>query len=170
MLHHDRNAKEKNELYYNRRHGARDLPELYVGGKVRIKLDDEKRWTQEGIVINDTDAPRSYIVETSTGSIYRRNRKHLMEVPTARHTCQMDQNENLPAIPGSTSFNTTPVVDQQSSIPSNNNPCASPKLPQKDSTINKASESNPEIKNSSAYETRSGRIVRKPKLDDYVMY
>ena len=49
---------------------------------MRLKLDDERKWTSHGTVIGPVDAPRSLNVQTSNGGVYRRNRKHLMKVPS----------------------------------------------------------------------------------------
>ena len=60
---------------YNR--SARDLPPLEEGEVVRMKPFQlgEKRW-KKGIVATKLDE-RSYLVETSDGGTYRRNRYHL---------------------------------------------------------------------------------------------
>ena len=67
--------KEQQARYYNR--GSKDLPELAEGDVVRMKpfrLGD-KAWKKATVTKRLDD--RSYTVETSEGTIYRRNRNHL---------------------------------------------------------------------------------------------
>ena len=78
----DLKAKQEYTYQYDRRHGARDLPELRPHDPVRIKLDHEKSWTNKGVVVQQDGTPRSYIVDTGNG-VYRRNRKHLLSTPNA---------------------------------------------------------------------------------------
>ena len=77
----DAHAKDEYARQYNKRHGAKDLPQLKPGDHVRVRLDNEKSWSKEGTVVQPHDAPRSCIVETSDGGTYRHNRKHLLSVP-----------------------------------------------------------------------------------------
>ena len=72
-------AQQTCKRHYDRRHGARSLPELFPGNNVNIKLDGEKS-VAPGVVEGQANTPRSYIVKTNKGSI-RRNRKHLHMVP-----------------------------------------------------------------------------------------
>ena len=44
-----------------------------------MKKDPESEW-ESAIVIEEHDAPRSYVVETEDGTAYRRNRKHLLKL------------------------------------------------------------------------------------------
>ena len=74
-------AKDEYAKQYNKRHGAKDLPRLKPGDHVRVCLDDEKSWSKEGTGVQPYDTPRSYIVETSDGGTYHRNKKHLLSVP-----------------------------------------------------------------------------------------
>ncbi|KAJ8318720.1 hypothetical protein KUTeg_003811 [Tegillarca granosa] len=57
------------------RRGVKELSPLAEGTPIRMKTPDTKTLSP-GTVINKTDKPRSYIVE-SNGRLYRRNRKHL---------------------------------------------------------------------------------------------
>ena len=68
----DKKLKEKQESYFNKRHGVRTLRQLQVGEEVWIK--DLRRY---GKVKQILDAPRSYIVQ-SNGQDVRRNRSHLI--------------------------------------------------------------------------------------------
>lgn len=63
---------------YDRRHGARPLPELKPGDKVVVKTDKEKQWTTEGTIQRAADEPRSYIISAENGDRdMRRNRRHI---------------------------------------------------------------------------------------------
>lgn len=95
-------SKDKQQFFFNRRHAAQNLPVLTAGDKVRIKLDNEKRWEKEGTVVNGDTANRTYIVKTNNGT-YRRNRVHLQKVPlhlqkapctSAATTNNPNQNQN----------------------------------------------------------------------------
>lgn len=57
------------------------LPELHEGEHIRIQLGD--KW-KPGVVIGKHNQPKSYVVGTLEGRIYRCNRKHL------RQTAEMD--------------------------------------------------------------------------------
>ena len=72
----DEKAKNANKKYFDRRHGAKNLPELHPGDIVLQKLDHERQWQNPTTVLKEV-APHSYIVQTSSGNQYRRNRKHL---------------------------------------------------------------------------------------------
>ena len=72
----DEKAKNANKKYFDRRHGAKNLPELHPGDIVLQKLDHERQWQNPATVLREV-APHSYIVQTSSGNLYRRNRKHL---------------------------------------------------------------------------------------------
>ena len=63
--------KERQKYYYNKH--SQLLDELNPGDQVMVKNKD--KW-QPAKVISKT-APRSYIIKTTTGQIYRRNRRHL---------------------------------------------------------------------------------------------
>ena len=82
VQHNDKRAKAHYRINYDRRHGTRRLPELQPGDQVLIKRDDEKQWRRRGVLVKQCTEPRSYLVQTSQGTI-RRNRRHLQLVPTA---------------------------------------------------------------------------------------
>ncbi|KAI4890200.1 hypothetical protein NFI96_001996, partial [Prochilodus magdalenae] len=77
----DKSAKQRQAYYYNRRNGVQELPPLRLGDSVLTKLDGQKQWTTPAVVHSTSSTPRSYIVETSKGECYRRNRRHLLAVP-----------------------------------------------------------------------------------------
>ena len=47
---------------------------------MRIKTDAQKVWGNPTVVVR-ADTPRSYIVQSPDGSTFRRNRRHLQEIP-----------------------------------------------------------------------------------------
>ena len=55
---------------------AKDLPKLELGDAVRIQ--DGKVWKPARVVAVHSKAPRSYMVDTPTGRVLRRNRRHLL--------------------------------------------------------------------------------------------
>ena len=64
--------KDKQKYYYDRQ--AKELPTLEVGDRVRTQRNSH--W-EPAIVTGVSTKPRSYIITTPQGEIYRRNRKHL---------------------------------------------------------------------------------------------
>lgn len=67
--------KVKQKHFYDQRKGVKELSPLEEGTLIRMKTPNSKTLSP-GTVVNKTDKPRSYIVE-SNGRLYRRNRKHL---------------------------------------------------------------------------------------------
>lgn len=65
-------AKRRNE----ENTGGQDLKPLTVGQQVRMKLDNEKHWSEPATVLR-THGPRSYVIQTSNGMTLRRHRRHL---------------------------------------------------------------------------------------------
>lgn len=74
----DQAAKASYKLYYDARHGARELPVLEPGDAVCMKRDQEKVWSKPGRVISSSQDNRSYTVTGPEGGVYRRNRKHIL--------------------------------------------------------------------------------------------
>ena len=70
-------AKTKNRNY-NKRHKTKDLSKLQPGETVYIR--DRQ---QEAEVIKRSQEPRSYLLKTSDGTVFRRNRSAI--VPTGYH-------------------------------------------------------------------------------------
>ena len=71
------------EYYYNKHHSVRQREDLKPGDSVRIKLDHQPDWNRNGTILNSAEAPRSYLVQTSDGGIYRRTKRHLLKVPNS---------------------------------------------------------------------------------------
>ncbi|ELT94346.1 hypothetical protein CAPTEDRAFT_192971 [Capitella teleta] len=69
-------AKAKNERYFNRT--TRDLPPLSIGQTVRVR--NEKNWSGR-MTVTERVEPRSNIVQSNMGALYRCNRQHLLAVP-----------------------------------------------------------------------------------------
>jgi transposase InsO family protein len=66
--------QQQQKKYFN--NTSKPLPPLKKGDRVRFRKDPESPW-QPAVVKAQHDTPRSYIIETSNGSQYRRNRVHL---------------------------------------------------------------------------------------------
>ena len=77
----DEQTKNAYRFFCNRRHSARPLPTLQPGQSVNVKLDGEKAWKTPARVIGKAPEPRSYYVRTEQGTVARRNRRHIQEVP-----------------------------------------------------------------------------------------
>jgi hypothetical protein len=98
-------AKQTQKFYFDKQHGARPLPELQPGNKVLIKNDKEKKWHGPAEVIRQV-APRSYLLQTTSGQI-RRNRRHIKLCPAATpsppviiHRFPPRPNQGAPPPPG----------------------------------------------------------------------
>uniref|UniRef100_A0A8C4RHI8 Gypsy retrotransposon integrase-like protein 1 n=1 Tax=Erpetoichthys calabaricus TaxID=27687 RepID=A0A8C4RHI8_ERPCA len=75
------NINRKQKIYFDR--GTRILPELEIGEEVRIKDSSTNTWNLQGAVKEQID-PRSYIVETSDGTVLRRNRRDIVVDKTSK--------------------------------------------------------------------------------------
>ena len=54
------------------------LPNISQGNTVRIRTDEQNLWDKKGIVIKQTNRPRSYDVLNENGNVMIRNRRHLI--------------------------------------------------------------------------------------------
>ena len=106
----DRDSKSKlaSKANYDRRHGAKELPELLPGDSVLQKLDNEKKWSDPATVIRQV-APRSYEIRSARGR-FRRNRRHLLR--TSRPVPQPVQ-ISLPLTPFTPPTPSIPVPAKQ---------------------------------------------------------
>ena len=77
----------KSPTFYNRKHVAKPLTQFKGGESVRVKPDAQKVWGYPTVVVW-ADTPRSYIVQSPDGSTFRRNRRHLQEIPVPVTECQ----------------------------------------------------------------------------------
>ena len=122
----DTRSKLSSKANFDRRHGAKELPELLPGDTVLQKLDNEKEWSDPATVIKQC-APRSYEIRSSKG-LYRRNRRHLMR--TSRPIPQPVQ-ISLPSVPLTQPTTPDPVLPmrpcpQQSQPPQQEKPTPAP--------------------------------------------
>ena len=76
----DRLSIESSTRFYNRKHSAKPLTQFEGGESVRIKTDAQKVWGYPTVVVR-ADTPRSYIIQSPDGSTFRRNQRHLQEIP-----------------------------------------------------------------------------------------
>ena len=138
----DTKMKRSYKQYYDR--SSRPLPELSIGERVKIKLDDEKQWTNTGVVSNADYKARSYIIDTPQGKI-RRNRRHLM--PDTE--CVADQSSLT-------------VTEDRNAEPTEKHHDAIPLIDNHDTDLRPI--------NADVKITRSGRVVQKPKrFEGFVM-
>ena len=93
----DEHLKARPKRNFDTRHGARDLPELRPGDQVW--LPDYKT---QGTVLEKSSTPRSYMVQTPSGELRRRNRRHLNFIPEGQ--------PSSPDPPNTKSLPTTPIT------------------------------------------------------------
>ena len=87
--------KTKQALFCNK--GTKELPEHQPGDTVRMKplqSDKEKLW-KKGSVVKKV-APRSYEVDLQ-GTMFRRNRRHLVKTKEPSPQLDLESQENPPA-------------------------------------------------------------------------
>ncbi|XP_037794447.1 uncharacterized protein K02A2.6-like [Penaeus monodon] len=90
------NFKRKQDTqkqYYDR--GAKDQQILLPGQAVRVQDHITGRWTP-ATVIEKSQEPRSYIVETQNGGILRRNRRHIRQTPQPRYLIPEEDHQVIP--------------------------------------------------------------------------
>uniref|UniRef100_H3BG27 Gypsy retrotransposon integrase-like protein 1 n=1 Tax=Latimeria chalumnae TaxID=7897 RepID=H3BG27_LATCH len=71
-----RKAKAAYKFNFDKKNSTQQLPVLYPGDKVTVKLDDEQGWMTPATVQESHQTPRSYLIKTQDGML-RRNRRHL---------------------------------------------------------------------------------------------
>ncbi len=130
--------QSRQNLYFNQH--AHDLPPLIPGQPVRIQDQNSGNWTPAKVTQKCSE-PRSYVVKTPSGSILRRNRKHIREVEpsSAKKQVSFDPDTKPPNIQYYEYTN-----HQEKNL---------------------THEKQPKVhcdKTQNAYATRSGRIVKKP--------
>ena len=105
---------EKQREYYNR--GAKPLPQIKEDDTVRIRKG--KTW-EPAVVTAKHSAPRSFIVTTPEGRVYRRNRRHLL--PTAEPRPEITgpdyDDDDLSPATSTNAARVTPRVDHPPQTP-----------------------------------------------------
>lgn len=133
--------KLKQKQYHDR--NTKELSPLSPGQTLRLWDHNDSNWGNCGKVL-DQVAPRSYLVQTENGHMYRRNRRHILQsneqfTPYQQYDCQNNDNvyhlSHNPCDDGN-----TPSLSHDMSISTNHVP----------------------TKNMSGT-TRSGRSVKKPQ-------
>ncbi len=99
-----RKTKRKQKEYYDQH--TKDLPTLKLGERIRIK--DKSAW-KPAIITQIHANPRSYIVRTTEGNLYRRNRRHIIR----NHDDREDDTENTPLPRENDRHIETPPNEQQ---------------------------------------------------------
>uniref|UniRef100_A0A803JAA2 Integrase catalytic domain-containing protein n=1 Tax=Xenopus tropicalis TaxID=8364 RepID=A0A803JAA2_XENTR len=134
------NKQQRQSRYYNR--GARPLSVLQEGDQVMMQKPGGK-W-QPGHVTSKLQTPRSYLVETDDGGVYRRNHRHLIKKRAPLSTNSLDddleESESTPM--------KQPELQHSSQVPSS----------ESSNTDAGASPQNRNIKT-----TRCGRMVKPPQ-------
>ena len=104
--------KQQQKFYFD--HGSKPLPSLNMGDTVRIQQNGH--WNP-ATVIGEANTPRSYVVETTGGATYRRNRRHLIatkEPPRCRNS-EGDEFEVNPSVNQAVQPDTAP--EQSEPVP-----------------------------------------------------
>ena len=121
------------------------LPNISQGNTVRIRTDEQNLWDKKGIVIKQTNRPRSYDVLNENGNVMIRNRRHL--IPTNKKFTEKFSYSNI--IPP-----TTKLPERVASPQTAN----SPKAVTSSTTINPSKTIAP----NGTKVTRSGRVSKQP--------
>lgn len=122
---------------------ARVLPELMTGQSVCVQDQLSKRWSPATVVQKSAE-PRSYVLSTPSGSILRRNRRHILDVDQPVKRVRFEPETQPPAaVPGTC----------QPEVP---NIQPDPGSPTKSCVTTDDRE----------YRTRSGRTVKRPNHID----
>ena len=107
------------------------LPPLNVGDSIRIQNMEKPTtkkplWSQKGVIL-EALPNRSYRVKTTTGEIYRRNRRHLKKTAESTHPEEMEEEEPV--------SNQQPSQDPVKSTDTNKSP--PPASPRRSSRISR---------------------------------
>ena len=157
----EKNSRQQKK-YYDK--GSKSLAPLHIGDSVYIQLD--KHW-RPATVTDIADTPRSYIVTTTEGKTYRRNRRHIQQ--TSHHQQDAD---NMSEYSDDYSEKSQTQVNEQFHNTDQDN--------QTDKDTEETTVANDELLQQEhmnvpsdgsevQYRTRSGRAVREPKrYNDYV--
>ena len=154
----ERSYRSNQQLNFNKRHRARELPTLHPGDHVWARDQD-----RHGFILGKTEQPRSYLVSTNKGTL-RRNRSAL--VNTTKNPITEHFTDDSPSETTRTTNSTlsSPIPQSQQSPQTAKKPNAvSPTLTTSGTTP--AAES-PHSPCTTVLTTRSGRVVRPPERLD----
>ncbi|CAC5358429.1 unnamed protein product [Mytilus coruscus] len=138
--------QRKTKTNYDK-HCGPELKQLKQGDSV-VMYTDEK-W-KAGKIMQKHHTPRSYVVQTSDGRRYRRNRRHIRPTAYSENTVENEhyKNNHNTTVRKTSVCNTSQTLDHSETV---------------------ASEENESIEPFKSSVTRSGRTVKLPtKLNDYV--
>ncbi|KAL5488848.1 hypothetical protein EMCRGX_G017861 [Ephydatia muelleri] len=159
----EKNSRQQKK-YYDK--GSKSLAPLHIGDSVYIQLD--KHWSPATIT-DIADTPRSYIVTTTEGKTYRRNRRHLQQ--TSHHQQDADNISEY----SDYSEESQAQVNEQSHNTDQENQTGEDTEETKvvhdanDEPLQQEHMNAPSDGSEVQYRTRSGRAVREPKrYNDYV--
>lgn len=144
--------KQRSKFNYDL--SSKPLKPLSIGDSVRTQNPHTKTWKQA--VVTDKHNERSYIVETSDGASYRRNRRHLMKT-----------NEYMPPMPNIEIQSETESGDDLQTKTPPVKPINTPSFSQQESMRSPTQVSaKPDHTDKPNYITRYGRKVKPPiKID-----
>ena len=81
---HDNMKRKRQQTKAAYDKSARPLPELQIGEPVRLQPVNPKAPWDKGSCVAKV-GPRSYLIETENGNLYRRNRKCIRQDPSQGH-------------------------------------------------------------------------------------
>ena len=144
---------------------AKEHKSLQPGATVRYRKHNA--WSKKGRVVKKLSQPRSYQIETESGNIIHRNRRHLIYtrepfVPRPRHEIHIPQSVP-PTLPSSAQPHEQCYKPQPSTVTSTqeNQPAQTQATTLQNSMPTTQADIQP-------YRTRSGRTVRPPtQFKDY---
>lgn len=156
--------QEKSKQQYDKH--AKSLPDLHTQEKVYMRNKEDKIWVP-ATVQKKAQTPRSYIVQTDTGT-YRRNRSDLLKVNTKSNQdtpientgeqTDADTNQNKPDSLHSSQNNENETLAKNIVSPTTKT----------SETETQAHEKSPRIQTPKT--TRSGRVVKMPvRMKDFFM-
>ena len=154
----ERSYRLNQQLSFNKRHRAVELPTLHPGDHVWVRDQD-----RHGLILGKTEQPRSYLVDTNKGTL-RRNRSAL--VVTTKHPVTEHSTEDLPS-----ETTTAPNPTLPSPIPPSQQSPQTPRKPTAGQAMLTTPETAPAAESprgpcTNTLTTRSGRVVRPPERLD----
>ena len=147
---------------------AKPLPELHVGEPVRLQPINPKAPWEQGSCVAKV-GPRSYLIETDSGNLYRRNRKFIRQDPSQEQASSDSSGMNLPG-----------QLSPNAESPTKSSPDAKADSPLKQPPTMRQTHESHQSKSTAVEEivtsqplqtvvTRSGRTsVRPSRFDDFV--